>query len=251
MERVIKNLVGMRYGLLSVDKMIASGNHKTVLWECTCNCGKKITISTSELTSGKIISCGCIKKNKKKCKKWIPRIEGNIYYIPLTQGYEAIIDKNKFYLIKDYKWHYDKGYARTSINHEKIYMHSILLNIKGNKNIDCDHRLGNTLDNRMSEIRIATPTLNGYNQKPKNRDKGTRKAGNGFDANIVIKGKNYYLGHFDTQIEASEAYDLSSLENHDGYHRLNYPENIEKYKEILKNKKEEGIAYRQLDLFEQ
>lgn len=52
-----KKLIGSRFGRLTV---IEQGERlDTITWVCLCDCGNKKSIRTSDLTSGKVVSCGC------------------------------------------------------------------------------------------------------------------------------------------------------------------------------------------------
>ena len=64
-----KSLVGNRYGHLVVlsDSGQKQGTKK--MWTCRCDCGNVINVRTDALTSGKVISCGCSKKSKKKVEQ--------------------------------------------------------------------------------------------------------------------------------------------------------------------------------------
>jgi len=52
------NLVGEKFDKLTVIRKGDTLNKK-VLWECLCDCGKTSKVRTNDLTSGRIISCGC------------------------------------------------------------------------------------------------------------------------------------------------------------------------------------------------
>jgi hypothetical protein len=51
------NLIGQAFSQLNVLEYV--GNSK---WKCQCSCGNIIYIKTTSLTSGKIKSCGCLKR---------------------------------------------------------------------------------------------------------------------------------------------------------------------------------------------
>lgn len=59
------DLTGGRYGRLTVvklsDKTIHSNKWKR-FWECLCDCGNTTIVEGYWITSGKIISCGCARK---------------------------------------------------------------------------------------------------------------------------------------------------------------------------------------------
>lgn len=54
--------VGGQYGRLTVTKKTAERKRGKIVWECICDCGKFVTASTTDLTSGDTRSCGCLKK---------------------------------------------------------------------------------------------------------------------------------------------------------------------------------------------
>lgn len=55
------NLIGKRYGRLLVLKDTDQRTpHGNVMWECLCDCGNKILVSTNHLQSGNTKSCGCL-----------------------------------------------------------------------------------------------------------------------------------------------------------------------------------------------
>ena len=54
-------LIGERFGRLVVIKAVGS-EYAGIMWECICDCGKSIIVSSAELTGGHYKSCGCLKK---------------------------------------------------------------------------------------------------------------------------------------------------------------------------------------------
>lgn len=60
-----KDLVGQRFGRLVVIKRLPSvrtGNSVRSNWFCQCDCGNTHKVTTKELTSGHVCSCGCYHK---------------------------------------------------------------------------------------------------------------------------------------------------------------------------------------------
>lgn len=60
----LKDLVGQKFGMLTVVSKIGSknwksGSHKGTVWLCKCDCGSIKEYETSRLTSGRVKSCGC------------------------------------------------------------------------------------------------------------------------------------------------------------------------------------------------
>jgi len=83
--------------------------------------------------------------------------------IPLTKGYEAIVDDDSDLGV--HSWYATicngKVYAARDIAGKRIYMHRFLLPIAGH----VDHINGDSLDNRIVNLRGATHTQNIQNQK--------------------------------------------------------------------------------------
>ena len=57
------DLAGKRFGSLTAIKRETSQNGKT-MWFCACDCGNTMYVITSNLTSGRVKSCGCLKIKK-------------------------------------------------------------------------------------------------------------------------------------------------------------------------------------------
>lgn len=53
------NLVGQRFGKLTVIEKAGHSKCKKVLWRCKCDCGNESDVPTQSLTSGGTKSCGC------------------------------------------------------------------------------------------------------------------------------------------------------------------------------------------------
>jgi hypothetical protein len=85
-----------------------------------------------------------------------------------------------------------------------------------------DHVNGNPLDNRRSNIRLATPSQNMMNKKLtkanhsgfKGVSRDPRHAHSRWVANITIQRKQKYLGTFDTKELAHAAYCAAAAELH-------------------------------------
>ncbi len=68
-ERGIKDKTGKRYGRLIAIKSLGNINRR-YYWECRCDCGAVVTVSTSHLTTGHTQSCGCYKSDMTSCKTY-------------------------------------------------------------------------------------------------------------------------------------------------------------------------------------
>jgi hypothetical protein len=181
-------------------------------------------------------------------------LEDSACTIPLTQGKAALVDRQDYENISKYKW-YAKKYvtsggkisyyaARTQrIDGTKkravVFMHNEILGKK------CgflpDHINRNGLDNRRFNLRFATRQENGANREP-NRNGASKYKGVSYYKNnlsprkwaarITINGKKIWLGIFETEIEAAQAYDLAAIEHFGTFAKIN-----EYSKEELENVK--------------
>jgi hypothetical protein len=61
LRRGRKNLIGGVYGRLVPIKFLKLDNSQKCIWECKCECGNITEARSSDLISGKIKSCGCLR----------------------------------------------------------------------------------------------------------------------------------------------------------------------------------------------
>lgn len=59
---VKRNLIGMKFERLTVLQLASEQDSRTkaYLWECRCQCGKMVKVTTSDLMRGNTRSCGCL-----------------------------------------------------------------------------------------------------------------------------------------------------------------------------------------------
>ena len=165
------------------------------------------------------------------------RIEGNVAYVPLTKGYEAVIDAEDVPLVDRGPWcvaqsgrkpgQKPKAYAQRQeggrVNRQRILMHRLILNAPDDMQVD--HINGNTMDNRRCNLRLATPRQNQQNRgmSPLNTSgiKGVRfdaRRGKWF-ARIRVDGRATFLGYHVTKEGAAEAYASACLAFHAAFAR--------------------------------
>ena len=109
----------------------------------------------------------------------------------------------------------DKGYLSIGINGKKYYAHRICWAIYYNEqlapDVEIDHIYGNTVDNRISELRKSNRQDQGHNQKLRSTNtSGHRgvfwcKQSKYWVARLVVNYKLHLLGKFKTKEEAIEA----------------------------------------------
>jgi hypothetical protein len=161
--------------------------------------------------------------------------------IPLSQGKFALVDDEDFEWLNQWKWFAHKScymfYAERHIypNGKDVIvkMHRQILGLKpGSKEVG-DHINRNGLDNRRSNLRAVSESINKYNCSIyKNNTSGYRgvhwwKTASKWKAYIDINGKRKSLGHHPTAIDAAIAYDKAAIEIWGTNAYLNFPEKKE------------------------
>lgn len=53
------DLIGQKFGILTVQEFVGLNSAKNKLWRCSCDCGSTKIVTTTYLTNGKTTSCGC------------------------------------------------------------------------------------------------------------------------------------------------------------------------------------------------
>lgn len=159
------------------------------------------------------------------------RIEGNIAYVPLTRGYEAVIDVADVALVEGVNWYaFPKNDTVYAIRHTrkggkfKIHrMHRIIAHAP--VGMEVDHIDRNTLNNRRENLRVCTNSENQRNRTiQKNNTSGAKgvnqcKSSGKWVARIMIFGKSIYLGQFDELEDADTAYREASERYHGAFGR--------------------------------
>ena len=157
--------------------------------------------------------------------------------IYLDEGLWTILDTKDYYRFACFKWCIggDKGKyyairgARISPKEIKLVrLHRVIMNAP--EGLLVDHRNNDSLDNRRSNLRLATKSQNNTN-RPKKANTSSRYVGVCYDktrkcwyAQIVHQSKHKWLGSFDNEEAAARAFDRAAIESHGEFARLNFPE---------------------------
>lgn len=152
--------------------------------------------------------------------------------IELTQGYKTIVDDPDYEELNKYLWCVwipsGKPYAASALGKGKklFKMHRVILKLDDPK-IKVDHRDGDGLNNRRSNLRLATSRQNNQNAVKSSMSpyRGIQQVPSGnWQASIRDNfGTSIYLGTFREDYEAAKAYDEAAKKFHKEFAVLNFP----------------------------
>lgn len=160
--------------------------------------------------------------------------------IPLTQGKIALVDDADFDWLNQWKWctfaqRTENYYAVRQNWNDKtkksylLRMHREILGLKHKDGIITDHKNCDGLDNQRHNLRICTNAENLCNQKPKLHSSAFKgvswnKKAAKWGTYIRSNHKRYFLGYFDSEIEAAKVYDKVAKELFGEFACLNFPD---------------------------
>ena len=150
--------------------------------------------------------------------------------VPLTKGKYALVDDSDYDRIMQHKWFINRsGYAIrhvwTGERNVTEHMHRVVIG-SACEGLDVDHINGDPLDNRRSNLRVATRSQNMANARPHIDGTGYKgvtfdKRKNKYFARICKNYKTRFLGYYATAEAAAEAYNKAAVEAFGAYSRLN------------------------------
>ena len=166
-----------------------------------------------------------------------------------NESARVLIDLDKKELVQKYKVyvrkHGVKTYAAVQIDGHKYFLHRFLLGIhKEEYTLQkvVDHINGNSLDNRLENLRICTQKENMCNIRKESTIVGVNwyNAGNCWSARVMQNYKSIHLGYFNTYEEAVYARIKWEKENFGNYgpnkdlfYILDLPSPIEELKKLF------------------
>lgn len=151
-------------------------------------------------------------------------------------GYDVLFDFYTYEKIKNMAWskHHSKNdgskiyfiHIGKDTGYKSVRLHRYILGLKNNDGKIVDHINGNTLDNRLSNLRICTIQQNSQNRKKSFRANTTSlykgvsfikesshsAKGRPWAATIYYDNKNHFLGNFATEEEAHIVYSRKAIE---------------------------------------
>lgn len=158
------------------------------------------------------------------------------------RGVNIKIDEEDLPLVKSKNWHLSKADAKRGYYYFKWVeyggakpilhlLHREIANVPKGSKLVVDHIDRDTTNNTRANLRIVTRAENTVNTGPKQNKNSSKYKGayynkhvGKFKAELVIKGKSYFLGYWDTEEEAAEKYDIYSKYIYGDIACLNFPD---------------------------
>lgn len=152
--------------------------------------------------------------------------------IPLTKGFEAIVDDDDYLVWGYHKWcatvRAHTTYAIRQVYQGKmVYLHTAIANPPPGMVVD--HINGNGLDNRRANLRVCTVKENGRSKRTPRVGKTSPYRGvcytggpNPWAAHIKVDGSTISLGGYRSERVAAVAYDVAARKHFGDFAVLNF-----------------------------
>jgi hypothetical protein len=162
--------------------------------------------------------------------------------IPLSRGLNTLVDYEDWVELSQLRWHawksrYESFYGQRYLPKENgvqkaQWLHRAILSRKLGDELTSlvDHKNGDSLDNRRTNLRPASGTGNQANRRKSenclSNFKGVTwsKEKTKWMAQCGSRGTKRFLGYFADEIEAARAYDFAARERFGEFAKTNYRE---------------------------
>jgi hypothetical protein len=156
--------------------------------------------------------------------------------IPITRGAYAVVDADLYEWLMQRDWHAVNSpsglYAVSHTNSKGVKlgfkivpMHVEIMGSRSAKFVD--HKNGNTLDDRRSNLRKSTSSQSAMNRRMRSDNssgyKGVVWHGYNWRVMITVRKRKITVGMFKDVVEAAKAYDRAALKYHGEFASLNFP----------------------------
>lgn len=201
------DIVGERYGKLTVMARGEDTAKQQTTWICKCDCGNEVTVWVGNLRNGHTQSCGCFMRQRnseihKKENRYI--VNGGVAVGYTENGISFLVDTDDLERVKKLTWHsMSNGYIQSNLpgNGGKLSLHRFIMNLT-DEPVLVDHINRNKRDNRKENLRLCTYSQNLMNSAvPRNNTSGYKGVhkhpkANRWIASIKVNKTAIYLGSF-------------------------------------------------------
>lgn len=200
------DLTGMKFNMLTVIKRIENSKHNKARWYCKCDCGNYTNVVGSSLKSGKVKSCGCLKRKYNDYE-----IQEDYVIMYTSKNEMFLVDLEDFNKVKEICWHKNSnGYLVGEYMGKSVLLSRFIMDCPNGMVVDHRHGTESIYDNRKSNLRIGTYSQNSKNKEVHNNNSdciGVWRGKNSCKWQAYIKNerKFYYLGSYDKKEDAVAA----------------------------------------------
>lgn len=221
------NLIGRHFDRLKVIKELPSTSGNSY-WLCECKCGNTCRVRGQNLIKGITKSCGCLRTEKtieRSTSKNTYKKCGEYTYVYDNLGNKCIIDTEDLEKVKPYYWSKSDEYwisQRRELQNSRL--HRFILDFPNSE--DVDHIDGDTDNNRKCNLRPCSHRNNSLNHRvASNNTTGVTgvvyvKRTGKYMARIKVKGKDIFLGYYQTLEEASKVRKEAEIKYFKEYRRI-------------------------------
>jgi guanylate kinase len=186
---------------------------------CRCKCGAEVSVRKDALVSGITKSCGCLQKEiSSNVNSKINRIEKYDNYVKIffyNCNDFTIIDACHYGKVKDFCWTKKErkdnkvSYAVARDGSKQLLLHRVVTECDDPLFL-VDHKNGNGLDNRISNLRICDNSGNAKNRNNLGSNNtsgatGVSKKNGKWEVQVYKDGKYNHIGSFSDWIDALSA----------------------------------------------
>jgi hypothetical protein len=165
--------------------------------------------------------------------------DDDVREIKLTRGLVALVDAVDYEELSKYKWfaskeghhYYAVRQRREGDKQVRVRMHREIMGVS-DKDLFVDHIDRDGLNNTRNNLRIANFSQNSANRRSSIKEVGRTSKFLGVDYNqgkwragICHNRNKIFLGRFDTEVQAAEAYNIMAIKLHGEFANLNKTSN--------------------------
>jgi len=196
-----KSLVGNKYNMLTVIEYAGSSKAKKRRWLCSCECGGTSIVTTGDLNTGNVRSCGCLLK-----------------VANITHGMSRTKIHGRWLGMRtrchNKKSMYYNNYGGRGIfvcsewRHDFSAFYEWFISNGGDESLEID-RINNNLGYSPENCRLVTRAVNNNNRRERSSAsgvQGVRERPNGrWQAYKYVDGTQVHIGTFSNKEEAIKA----------------------------------------------
>jgi len=182
------------------------------------------------------------KRAKVPCRPVVSKPGGKTKRIELGNGLFATVDAADYPMLSKYRWYATyRGSKIYAIRHEggrELYMHRVIMQPGPGQIVH--HRDRDGLNNCRDNLLVCTRRQHQACRGPLGEHRrfvGVYWFKNGWMAQIRYRGKTYYIGRFQDEIEAAKARDRKAYELAGEFAYLNFPEDLPALRRLFRRKR--------------